>query len=136
MMVALIFRLSERSGAALLYQVFQDGGHSGAGLGGQIVIKAVAMGVDGHGQRAEPVQPQALQAELFDQIVSWSGPGSGCGWNAMPQAPARSPRLGAQLCNRFDFWNYIRSEAADYLQSDVWKAGGITEFPKIAALGA
>jgi L-alanine-DL-glutamate epimerase-like enolase superfamily enzyme len=54
----------------------------------------------------------------------------------MPQAPARSPCLGAQLCNRFDFWNYVRSDAADYLQPDVWKVGGITEFPKIAALGA
>lgn len=44
--------------------------------------------------------------------------------------------MGEQLCNRFEFWTYVRSDAADYLQPDVWKVGGITEFLKIAALGA
>jgi L-alanine-DL-glutamate epimerase-like enolase superfamily enzyme len=44
--------------------------------------------------------------------------------------------MGEQLCNRFDFWNYVRDGAADFLQPDVWKVGGITEFLKIAALGA
>ncbi|WP_345900308.1 mandelate racemase/muconate lactonizing enzyme family protein, partial [Martelella sp. UBA3392] len=43
---------------------------------------------------------------------------------------------GEQLCNRFEFWNYIRAGALDFLQPDVWKVGGITEFVKIAALGA
>ena len=42
--------------------------------------------------------------------------------------------LGEQLCNRFEFWNYVRAEAVDYLQPDVWKVGGITEWLKIAAL--
>lgn len=44
--------------------------------------------------------------------------------------------MGEQLCNRFEFWNYVSRRAADYLQPDVWKVGGITEFLKIAALGA
>ncbi len=44
--------------------------------------------------------------------------------------------LGEQLCNRYDFWNYVRDDAADYLQPDIWKVGGVTEFMKIVALGA
>lgn len=42
--------------------------------------------------------------------------------------------VGEQLCNRYDFWNYVREEAADYLQPCVWKVGGITEWLKVAAL--
>jgi len=44
--------------------------------------------------------------------------------------------VGEQLCNRYEFWNYVRAGAVDFLQPDVWKVGGITEFLKIAALGA
>ena len=44
--------------------------------------------------------------------------------------------VGEQLCNRYEFWNYVRGGAIDFLQPDVWKVGGITEFLKIAALGA
>jgi L-alanine-DL-glutamate epimerase-like enolase superfamily enzyme len=44
--------------------------------------------------------------------------------------------LGEQLGNRYDFWNYVRDDAADFLQPDVWKVGGISEFMKIVALGA
>jgi L-alanine-DL-glutamate epimerase-like enolase superfamily enzyme len=44
--------------------------------------------------------------------------------------------MGEQLCNRYEFWNYVRAGATDFLQPDVWKVGGITEFLKIAALGA
>lgn len=42
--------------------------------------------------------------------------------------------IGEQLCNRFEFWNYVREGAADILQPNVWKVGGITEWMKIAAL--
>jgi L-alanine-DL-glutamate epimerase-like enolase superfamily enzyme len=42
--------------------------------------------------------------------------------------------LGEQLCNRFEFWNYVRADAVDYLQPDVGKVGGITEWRRIAAL--
>lgn len=42
--------------------------------------------------------------------------------------------IGEQLCNRFEFWNYVRQGAADILQPNVWKVGGITEWMKIAAL--
>ncbi len=42
--------------------------------------------------------------------------------------------LGEQLCNRFEFWNYVRAEAVDYVQPDVWKVGGITEWMKVATL--
>jgi L-alanine-DL-glutamate epimerase-like enolase superfamily enzyme len=42
--------------------------------------------------------------------------------------------VGEQLGNRFDFWNYVRADAADYLQPNVWKVGGITEWLKIAHL--
>ncbi|MEP7207442.1 MAG: mandelate racemase/muconate lactonizing enzyme family protein [Casimicrobiaceae bacterium] len=42
--------------------------------------------------------------------------------------------VGEQLCNRFEFWNYVREQAADILQPNVWKVGGITEWMKIAAL--
>jgi L-alanine-DL-glutamate epimerase-like enolase superfamily enzyme len=44
--------------------------------------------------------------------------------------------MGEQLCNRYEFWNYVSEEAADYLQPDVWKVGGISEFMKISALGS
>ncbi len=44
--------------------------------------------------------------------------------------------MGEQLCNRYDFWNYVRDDATDFLQPDVWKVGGISEFMKIVALGA
>jgi L-alanine-DL-glutamate epimerase-like enolase superfamily enzyme len=44
--------------------------------------------------------------------------------------------LGEQLCNRYEFWNYVRDDAADFLQPDIWKVGGVTEFMKIVALGA
>ncbi len=42
--------------------------------------------------------------------------------------------VGEQLGNRFDFWNYVRQDAADILQPNVWKVGGITEWMKIANL--
>lgn len=42
--------------------------------------------------------------------------------------------MGEGLCNRYEFWNYVRDEAADFLQPDVWKVGGVTEWLKIAAL--
>lgn len=44
--------------------------------------------------------------------------------------------VGEQLCSRYEFWNYVREGTVDFLQPDVWKVGGITEFLKIAALGA
>ncbi|PWW00618.1 L-alanine-DL-glutamate epimerase-like enolase superfamily enzyme [Hoeflea marina] len=40
--------------------------------------------------------------------------------------------VGEQLCNRFEFWNYVRAGAADVLQPNVGKVGGITEWMKIA----
>lgn len=40
--------------------------------------------------------------------------------------------IGEQLCNRFDFWSYVMTGAADILQPNVWKVGGITEWIKIA----
>ena len=42
--------------------------------------------------------------------------------------------VGEQLCNRFQFWDYVRAEAADVLQPNVWKVGGITEWMKVAHL--
>lgn len=44
--------------------------------------------------------------------------------------------MGETLGNRFEFWNYVRDGAVDVIQPDVWKVGGITEFLRIAALGA
>jgi L-alanine-DL-glutamate epimerase-like enolase superfamily enzyme len=44
--------------------------------------------------------------------------------------------VGEQLCNRFEFWNYVREGAVDFVQPDIWKVGGITEFMRIAALAA
>lgn len=40
--------------------------------------------------------------------------------------------VGEQLCNRFEFWNYVKRNAADVLQPNVWKVGGITEWLKVA----
>lgn len=40
--------------------------------------------------------------------------------------------IGEQLCNRFEFWAYIRENAADILQPNPGKVGGITEWMKIA----
>jgi L-alanine-DL-glutamate epimerase-like enolase superfamily enzyme len=40
--------------------------------------------------------------------------------------------LGEQLSNKYEFWNYVRAEAADILQPNVWKVGGITEWLKVA----
>lgn len=42
--------------------------------------------------------------------------------------------VGEQLCNRFDFWNYVREGAVDFVQPNPWKVGGITEWIKIAHL--
>ncbi len=42
--------------------------------------------------------------------------------------------IGEQLSNRFEFWNYVRAGAADILQPNVWKVGGITEWMKVAHL--
>jgi L-alanine-DL-glutamate epimerase-like enolase superfamily enzyme len=42
--------------------------------------------------------------------------------------------VGEQLGNRFEFWNYIRADAVDVVQPNVWKVGGITEWMKIAYL--
>lgn len=42
--------------------------------------------------------------------------------------------IGEQLGNRFDFWNYVRGDAADILQPNPWKVGGITEWMKVAHL--
>lgn len=58
------------------------------------------------------------------------------GHAALRAATGMPIAAGEQLCNRFEFWNYIRAGALDFLQPDVWKVGGITEFVKIAALGA
>ncbi|MEO7241686.1 MAG: mandelate racemase/muconate lactonizing enzyme family protein [Variovorax sp.] len=40
--------------------------------------------------------------------------------------------VGEQLGSRYDFWAYIRGEAADILQPNVWKVGGVGEWMKIA----
>lgn len=40
--------------------------------------------------------------------------------------------VGEQLGNRYDFWAYIRDAAADVLQPNVWKVGGVGEWMKIA----
>ncbi len=40
--------------------------------------------------------------------------------------------IGEQLGSRYDFWAYIRAEAADVLQPNVWKVGGVGEWMKIA----
>lgn len=42
--------------------------------------------------------------------------------------------IGEQLSNRFEFYAYVRGEAADILQPNVWKVGGITEWMKVAHL--
>jgi L-alanine-DL-glutamate epimerase-like enolase superfamily enzyme len=42
--------------------------------------------------------------------------------------------VGEQLGNKYEFWNYVRAGAADYLQPCPWKVGGITEWMKIAAM--
>lgn len=53
--------------------------------------------------------------------------------NAFARAHGGIPiALGEQLCNRFEFWNYVRADAADVLQPNVWKVGGVTEWMKIA----
>jgi len=43
-----------------------------------------------------------------------------------------SVALGEQLCNRFEFWNFVRAHAVDVIQPNPWKVGGITEWLKIA----
>jgi len=44
--------------------------------------------------------------------------------------------LGESLSNRYEFWNFVRADAVDVLQPNPWKVGGITEWMRIAALGA
>jgi L-alanine-DL-glutamate epimerase-like enolase superfamily enzyme len=59
------------------------------------------------------------------------------GGHAHIRAQAGVPvALGEQLCNRFEFWAYVREQAVDILQPCPWKVGGITEWLKVAALGA
>ena len=43
--------------------------------------------------------------------------------------------MGETLGSRFEFDAYIRAGAADILQPDIVRVGGITEMVKIAALG-
>ncbi|MGF1619103.1 MAG: mandelate racemase/muconate lactonizing enzyme family protein [Rhodomicrobiaceae bacterium] len=43
--------------------------------------------------------------------------------------------LGETLSTRFEFWRYISSKAVSYLQPNVLKVGGISEWLKIAHLG-
>lgn len=86
---------------------------------------------------AEAIQRTALLAEaaplfieepiLSDDIA---------GHRRLRDASGMPIAVGEQLCNRFEFWNYVREGGADILQPDVWKVGGITEFLKISALGA
>ena len=57
------------------------------------------------------------------------------GHRKLRQATGVPIALGEQLCNRFEFWNYVNADAADFLQPDVWKVGGVSEFMKIVALG-
>lgn len=42
--------------------------------------------------------------------------------------------LGEELSTRFEFWRYISSQAVHYVQPNVLKVGGISEFLKIAHL--
>ncbi|MGB3335606.1 MAG: mandelate racemase/muconate lactonizing enzyme family protein [Devosia sp.] len=85
----------------------------------------------------EAVQRTALLAEaspLFIEEPILSDDVSG--HRRLRDATGLPIAVGEQLCNRFEFWNYVREGAADFLQPDIWKVGGITEFIKIAALGA
>lgn len=43
--------------------------------------------------------------------------------------------LGEEVSTRYDFWRYVSSGAVSYLQPNVLKVGGITEWLKIAHLG-
>lgn len=74
------------------------------------------------------VAPLFIEEPLLSDTVG--------GHARLRQATGLAVAVGEQLCNRYDFWHYVREDAADFLQPDVWKVGGITEFLRIAALGA
>ena len=43
--------------------------------------------------------------------------------------------LGEEVSTRFEFWNYVSASAVHYLQPNVLKVGGISEWLKLAHLG-
>ncbi|WP_316860915.1 mandelate racemase/muconate lactonizing enzyme family protein [uncultured Cohaesibacter sp.] len=43
--------------------------------------------------------------------------------------------LGEEVSTRFEFWNYVSAAAVHYLQPNVLKVGGISEWLKLAHLG-
>ncbi|WP_321458890.1 mandelate racemase/muconate lactonizing enzyme family protein [uncultured Cohaesibacter sp.] len=43
--------------------------------------------------------------------------------------------LGEEVSTRFEFWNYVSTAAVHYLQPNVLKVGGISEWLKLAHLG-
>jgi L-alanine-DL-glutamate epimerase and related enzymes of enolase superfamily len=72
------------------------------------------------------VNPLFIEEPLLSDDVA--GHARLCASSPVPVA------VGEQLCNKFEFWNYVREGAADVLQPCVWKVGGITEWMKVAVL--
>lgn len=78
-------------------------------------VRLAALAEVGPGWIEEPL--------LSDDVEGHAGLRRSC---AIPVA------VGEQLSNRYEFWAYIRAEAADILQPNVWKVGGIGEWMKVA----
>jgi len=83
----------------------------------------------------EAVQHCAVLAEVNPLFIEEPILSDDVGGHARLRAVSAIPvAVGEQLCNKFEFWNYVRSDAADVLQPCVWKIGGITEWLKVAAM--
>ena len=86
---------------------------------------------------AEAVQRCRMLAETRPGFIEEPSLSDDVGGHALIRAQGGIPvALGERLGNRFEFWNYVRAEAVDILQPCPWKVGGITEWLRIASLGA
>lgn len=83
----------------------------------------------------EAVQRLAMLAETKPLFIEEPILSDDVAGHARLRAASTVPvAVGEQLCNRYEFWNYVREGAADFLQPCVWKVGGMTEWMKVAAM--
>lgn len=84
---------------------------------------------------AEAVQRCAVLAELNPSFIEEPILSDDVAGHARLRVNSTIPvAVGEQLCNKFEFWNYVRDNAVDVLQPCVWKLGGITEWFKVGAM--
>ena len=88
-------------------------------------------------QAGEAINRCAMLAEVAPLFIEEPLLSDDIAGHAHLRAQSRVPiAVGETLSNRFEFWNYVQAGAVDFLQPDVWKVGGVTEWLKIGAVAA